>query len=310
MQTRSGRLRARLRSRLKAAIDAVAGHLAVWLLRAIRRTDPDRIADRGAAFMRRLGPFFPEHRIGRANLRAAFPQKSAAEIEDILRGVWDNLGRVAAEYAHLDRLWDCNFERPAAGRIEVSSETIERFERLRDDGKPALVFSAHLANWELPALAASAYGLEAAVLFRAPNIGNVAAAVREIRAPNMGYLISTGIGAPSAVAAALEQGLHVGILVDQFYYHGMEVEFFGQRCRANPMVARLARHFECPIHGTRVIRLPDHRFRVELTEQISAPRDSDGRIDVEATTQTINTIIEGWVREHPEQWLWLHRRWR
>jgi Kdo2-lipid IVA lauroyltransferase/acyltransferase len=310
MQTRSGRLRARLRSRLKAASDAVAGRLAVWLLRAIRRTDPDRIADRSAAFMRRVGPFFPEHRIGRANLRAAFPQKSAAEIEQILKGVWDNLGRVAAEYAHLDRLWDCDFERPAAGRIEVSSETIERFERLRDDGKPALVFSAHLANWELPALAASAYGLQAAVLFRAPNIGNVAAAVREIRAPNMGYLISTGIGAPSAVAAALEQGLHVGILVDQFYYHGMEVEFFGRRCRANPMVARLARHFECPIHGTRVIRLPDHRFRVELTEQISAPRDRAGRIDVEATTQAINTIIEAWVREHPEQWLWLHRRWR
>jgi Kdo2-lipid IVA lauroyltransferase/acyltransferase len=310
MQTGSGRLGARVRSRLKAVVDAVAGRLAVRLLRAIRRTDPDRMADRSAAFLRRVGPFFPEHRVGRANLAAAFPQKSAAEIEQILNGVWDNLGRLAAEYAHLDRLWDCDLDHPSSRRIEIAPETIARFRRLRDDGKPALVFAAHLANWELPALAASAYGLEAAVLFRAPNIGNVAAAVSEIRAPNMGNLISTGISAPSAVAAALERGLHVGILVDQFYYHGVEVEFFGRRCKANPMVARLARHFECPIHGTRVIRLPDHRFRVELTEEISTPRDSEGRIDVQATTQTINTIVEGWVREHPEQWLWLHRRWR
>jgi len=299
-----------VRSRLKAAVDAVAGRLAVWLLKAIRRTDPDRSADRSAAFLRRVGPFLPEHRIGRANLAAAFPEKSPAEIEQILAGVWDNLGRVAAEYAHLDRLWDCDFEHPSAGRIEVPPEAVERFMRLRDDGKPALVFAAHLANWELPALAAPAYGLEAAVLFRAPNLGNVAAAVREIRAPNMGNLISTGITAPSAVAAALERGIHVGILVDQFYYHGEDVEFFGRRCKANPMMARLARHFECPIHGTRVIRLPDHRFRLELTDEIAPARDADGRIDVKATTQMITTVVEGWIRQHPEQWLWLHRRWR
>ncbi|MFL5032643.1 MAG: lipid A biosynthesis lauroyl acyltransferase, partial [Xanthobacteraceae bacterium] len=107
-----------MRSRLKAVVDAVAGRLAVRLLRAIRRTDPDRMADRSAAFLRRVGPFFPEHRIGRANLAAAFPQKSAAEIEQILNGVWDNLGRLAAEYAHLDRLWDCDLDHPSSRRIE------------------------------------------------------------------------------------------------------------------------------------------------------------------------------------------------
>jgi Kdo2-lipid IVA lauroyltransferase/acyltransferase len=308
MQT--GRLGARLSSPLKKATDAVAGRLAVWLLKAIRRSDPDRIADRCGALLRRIGRFLPEHRTGRANLAAAFPEKSTAEIEEILGGVWDNLGRLAAEYAHLDRLWDCDLAAPAHGRIEISPASIERFLRLRDDGKPALIFAAHLANWELPALAAAAYGLEAAVLYRTPNIASVANAVRELRAANIGTLIPHGIGAPSAVAAALERGAHVGFLVDQFFYQGVEVEFFGRRCKANPIIARLARHFECPIHGTRVIRLPDHRFRAELTEEIAPVRDRDGRIDVPATTQAITTIIEGWVREHPEQWLWLHRRWR
>jgi len=296
--------------RLKSLRNAVIGPLAVGLLRAIRRTDPDRIADASARLLRRVGPLLPEHRTGRANLAAAYPERSAAEIDAILLGVWDNLGRVAAEYAHLDRLWDFDVEHPASRRIVVSPESIERFARLRDADPPTLVFAAHLANWELPALAAAAYGVHTAILYRTPNIGDVAAAVRGMRAQRMGPLISTGIGAPSAAAAALERGLHVGMLVDQYFHRGVDVLFFGRRTKANPMIARLARHFDCSIRGTRAVRLEDHRFRMELTEPIASPRDPEGRIDVEATTQMIATIIEGWVREHPEQWLWLHRRWR
>ncbi len=85
---------------------------------------------------------------------------------------------------------------------------------------------------------------------------------------------------------------------------------FGRRCLVNPLIAMLARQVECPIHGTRVIRLPGHRVRAEVSAEIVPPRDADGRIDVQGTMQAITTVIEGWVREHPEQWLWLHRRWR
>jgi KDO2-lipid IV(A) lauroyltransferase len=252
----------------------------------------------------------PEHRVGRANLAAAYPDKTPAEIEEILSGVWRNLGHVAAEYAHLDRLWDYDPAHPNVGRIELAPGTSERFAQLRDDGRPALIFAAHLANWELPALAAAVYGLDTAVLYRAPSVGPVASAVRRIRTLNMGTLIPTGIGAPSAAAGALERGLHVAMLVDQYYYRGTPVTFFGRRCESNSMIARLARHYECPIHGTRVIRLAGQRFRIELTDAIAPPRDAAGRIAVQPTMQLITSIVEGWIREHPEQWLWLHRRWR
>jgi KDO2-lipid IV(A) lauroyltransferase len=60
-----------------------------------------------------------------------------------------------------------------------------------------------------------------------------------------------------------------------------------------------------------VVRLPDHhRFRVDLSEAVEPRRDAEGRIDVQATMQAITSVIEGWVREHPDQWLWVHRRWR
>jgi KDO2-lipid IV(A) lauroyltransferase len=294
----------------KAALNAAAGRLAVGLHKLTRRLHPDRSAARSGRLLQRIGPLLPEHQVGRANLTAAFPHKSPAEIEAILGGVWDNLGQVGAEYAHLDRLWDFDPARPDASRIELAPGSLEQFMELRDDGKPALIFAAHLGNWELPALAARMHGLDSAVVYRMPNISSIAAAVREMRAGSMGTLIPTGIGAPSAVAGALERGMHVGMLVDQYDHRGVDVLFFGRRCKANPMIARLARHFECPIHGTRSVRLPGHRFRLELTEAIAPPRDGDGRIDVARTMQMITSIIERWVREHPEQWLWLHRRWR
>jgi Kdo2-lipid IVA lauroyltransferase/acyltransferase len=296
--------------RLKRGGDAAIGRVTVWLLKAVRLIDPDFLSAFFARLMRTVGPWLPEHRLGRAQLAAAFPEKSPAEIERILSGVWDNLGRVAGEFARLDQLWDYDRQRPDAGRILSTPAVDKLFDDMRDDGKPALVFAAHLANWELPALAARGGGLNFAVLYRRPNLQAVADAVVELRAGSMGTLIAGGPDAPFRIASALETGMHVALLVDQHYGNGPEVTFFGRRCRVNPMLARVARHVDCPIYGTRAIRLPDHRLKVDLVGPLEVPRDPDGRVNVEATMQAITSIVEGWVREHPEQWLWLHRRWR
>lgn len=291
-------------------MDALGGHAAVLLLRGLRHVDVDRMSAMGGRWARRIGPLLAENQIARDNLTAAFPEKSAAEIERILAGSWDNVGRVAAEYARLDSLWDADPSMPRGRRIEFDPEAVERFVEIRDDGRPALVFAAHLANWELPALPAATYGVKGAILYRAPNAANVARAITGIRALNMGQLIPTGPDAVFRLAAALEEGTHVGMLVDQHFGRGPEVQFFGRACRANPTLARLARHFECPIYGTRAIRLPGNRFRLEITPQITPARDQEGRIDVAGTMQVITSVIEGWIREYPEQWLWQHRRWR
>lgn len=304
------RASARIRKALKPAVDASLGAVTVFGLRMLRRFDPDKTANFAGRCARRLGPYLPEHRIGRDNLRAAFPEKSAEEIEAILGQVWENIGRFGAEFAHLDRIWDFDPNRPGQGRIEISSNAEVLFEKLLNDGKGALVFAAHIGNWELPALAAPAYGLDSAVLFRRPNIAAVDRAVQDIRSVNMGEMIPTALDAPVRLANALQQGQHVGMLVDQHYSKGVDITFFGRPAKANPLLARLARQIECPIHGVRIVRLPNQRFHAELTEEIEPVRDATGAIDVQGTTQKINSIIEGWVREHPSQWLWLHRRWR
>jgi KDO2-lipid IV(A) lauroyltransferase len=310
MSFRSHPLARALLRRLARLFGAAMGWLTLAILRTIRLTDRRRTADFWAAFMREVGPWLPEHRVGRANLTAAFPDRPAAEIERILVGVWDNLGRYAVEFAQIERLTNHDPSAPEDD-IEADSATTERFHRLRHDGKPALIFASHLANWELPALVAARHGLDTAVLFRRPNIGAVSDAVLKIRAGCMGTLVATGLDAPVKLLRMLEADRHVAMLVDQHFVKGVDVTFFGRRCKANPLIAQLARHIECPIHGTRIVRRADrNRFSIEMTDAIAPARDPQGRIDIQGTMQVITSVIEGWVREHPEQWLWLHRRWR
>jgi Kdo2-lipid IVA lauroyltransferase/acyltransferase len=308
MNTNWQRVRRRIGRTLKAFANVVAGRVATVLLALSHRCDRVWISNAGGAIMRTIGPWLPEHRTGRANLRAAFPEKTDAEIEAILRGVWDNLGRVGAEIAHLDHI--CSGDRYQRTFIDYGPDIIERFLRVKDDGKPAVIFAAHLANWELPAVIAASDGLDTVVLYRRPNLGAVADAVIALRRGIMGDLVASSMGAPVTLARALEQGRHVAMLVDQHYGRGVEVTFFGRKCMANPLIAMLAREIECPIHGTRVIRLPGNRFAGEISPEVAPVRDADGRIDVAGTMQAITAVVESWVREHPEQWLWLHRRWR
>ena len=296
---------------MKPVLDPALGALAVWLLRAVHWMDRRRSANFAGALARKVGPLLKEHRLGRENLRAAYPEKSAAEIEKILGGVWDNLGRITVEFAHLDDFSIAGFDTPTRDVITYTPETAERFERIRNSGQATIGFGAHLANWEIPAVGATKLGIKSAVLFRRPGIPAISDLIVKLRAPLMGELIPTTLEAPVRLARLLQSGVTVGMLADQHYTRGVEVTFFGRTCLANPLIALLARQTECPIHGMRVVRkLDGNSFEIEFTEQVEPIRDAEGGVDVARTMQAITSVIEGWVREHPEQWLWLHRRWR
>ena len=310
MHPRLLRTKARIRDAAKPVAEAAVGALTIGVLRTTRYFDPIKTANLFGQFTRLIGPLTPEQRIARANLTAAFPEKSPEEIETILAGVWDNIGRLGAEFAHLDRIWEHDPAFPEKSRIEIPPRTQELFAQLRDDGKPALIFAGHIGNWELPAVAAVAHELDAAILYRRPNSASANRIIEELRAVKMGTLIPTGRDAPLRMADALRNGQHVAMLVDQYFTNGVDVTFFGRKTKANPTLARLLRQIECPVHGVRIIRLPGHRFRAEISEEMKPVYDASGQVDVQGTMQAITSVMEGWIREYPDQWLWLHRRWR
>lgn len=256
---------------------------------------------------RKIGPRMRRHKLMLTNLRNAFPEKSETEIEEIALASWGNMGRLAAEYVFLDRLFDFDPHSDKPGRIEVSGIPI--FLDLRDNPRPFIVFTGHTGNFELLPVAGAAFGLTVTVLFRPPNNPYVAKKVFDFRAKRMGNLVPSHAGSSFALARELEAGRGVGMLVDQKFRKGLKTLFFGREVKTNPLLPKLVRQFDCEVYPARCIRLPGNRYRLEIEPKLEMPRNELGNLDLAATAQMLNDKVESWVSEHPEQWLWYHDRW-
>ena len=220
---------------------------------------------------------------------------------------WGNMGRLAAEYVFLDRLFDFDPHSDKPGRVEVSGIPI--FLDLRDNPRPFIVFTGHTGNFELLPVAGAAFGLTVTVLFRPPNNPYVAEKVFDFRAKRMGKLVPSHAGSSFSLARELEAGRGVGVLVDQKFRKGLKTLFFGRDVKTNPLLPKLVRQFNCEVYPARCVRLPDNRYRLEIEPKLELPYNEQGNLDLTATAQMLNDKVEGWVREHPEQWLWYHDRW-
>ncbi len=277
---------------------------ALWLLRLLPPDAALNFADRAA---RRLGPKVGRHRVAMDNLRHAYPEKSEEELQAIASDMWGNMARLAGEYVFLDKLFDF-VPGTKPGRVEVIGEEI--FVRVRDSGRPHIFFTAHTGNFELLPVAAAAYDLPVTALFRAPNNPYIAKYIFSTRAEAMGELLASRAGAAFALARILERGGNIGVLVDQKFQRGVRTTFFGRPVNTSPLVAKLARQYDCDVYPARAIRLPGNRYRLEIEEKLDLPRTEIGALDVTATSQMLNDTVERWVRDHPGQWMWFHKRWR
>jgi KDO2-lipid IV(A) lauroyltransferase len=262
-------------------------------------------ADRAARW---IGPKLGRHRLMLNNLRNAYPEKAEAELQRIALASWGHMGRLAAEYVFLDRLFDFDPQQVEPGRVEVSGTEI--FLDLRDNPRPFIVFTAHSGNFELLPVAGKSFGLDVMVLFRPPNNPYIAEKVFSFRSARMGQLVPSHAGSSFALARRLEAGGGVGVLVDQKFKKGLTTSFFGRPVRTNPLLAKLVRQFDAEVYPARCIRLPDNRFRLEIEPRMQIPRDPNGSLNVQATAQLLNDKVESWVRQYPEQWLWYHDRWQ
>lgn len=297
----------RIMGRLRMLNYWLVAQVALVALKLLRLLPVDKalnFADRAA---RTVGPWFGRHRVALSNLRAAYPEKSEAEIEAIALDMWGNMGRLGAEYIFLEQIFDHDPEAKTPGRIEVTGR--DHFLKIASEDRPHIVFTAHLGNFELLPIAAATFGMKITSLFRPPNNPYLAEYIFSTRASNMGDLLASQRGASFALAGILDRGGNVGVLVDQKFKRGLRTTFFGRECETNPVLAMLARHYDCDVYPAHCIRLPGGRYRLTIEEKLTLPRRDDGAVDVQATTQMLNDTVERWIREDPGQWMWFHKRW-
>jgi Kdo2-lipid IVA lauroyltransferase/acyltransferase len=240
----------------------------------------------------------------RTNLRNAYPGIADAEVTRIVRAMWDNLGRVLAEYGHLDKIhWRA--KRP---RIDVVD--VENFERARAAGKGILLISAHFANWEIMPFAARDYGLSGGVVVRPTNNPYVARWLDRVRARNgLPEMIYKGPQGTRRIFTLLRRGDCICILVDQRASEGIPAPFFGRDAMTTPAPASLALKMGAKIVPVWNERTRGARFRMTVFPALDPPNTGDADRDMVQLTAAINAFVEERVRARPEQWLWIHRRW-
>jgi KDO2-lipid IV(A) lauroyltransferase len=256
----------------------------------------------GGALGRWIGPRLGVTKRVRINLRDTMLELGAADSDAVIRSMWDNLGRVAFEYPHLRRI---EVFRPG-GRVETRG--LEHLDRAIAAKRSVIMFSGHLGNWEIAALAGGQYGIDVAQIYRAANNPIVDRMVARLRG-DQGELIPKGAFASRRAVAALRRGGHLSLLADQKLNDGIPVPFFGRDAMTAPALAVLALRFDCDVLPVRVERLKGARFRLTVYPPLSVPRSADRDADIAALMLEVNRTLEAWIRERPEQWFWLHSRW-
>jgi KDO2-lipid IV(A) lauroyltransferase len=216
--------------------------------------------------------------------------------------MWDNLGRVAAEYPHLRGIRV--FE--PGGRVETHG--FEHMDRAVASGRRMIIFSGHIANWEIGMLAAVQYGITVAQIYRAANNPLVDRMITRFRG-DAGELIPKGAVAARRAIATLRSGAHLTMLADQKLNDGIPVPFFGRPAMTTSALASLALRFDCDVLPARVERLRGAHFRLTVFPALPLPRSGNPHADVAALMAQVNAILESWIRDRPGEWFWVHRRW-
>lgn len=252
---------------------------------------------------RKVGPRLKGHRLAERHLRLALPDLPERRRRTILAGMWDNLGRTFAEYPHLPEITD-----PVSGRVELFGE--DTFREVESAGTPIILASGHLANFEVMPLVAAQRGVTITVLYRPPNNPLVDAMLARYRGAAGGNLVAKSLRGTRRAFDAVRRGEPLALLVDQHFTQGLDVPFFGQPARTVKAPAQMALREGCAILPIRLERLGGAYFRMTVRPPLEIPHTGDDQADMIAITAALNGLLERWIRDRPDQWLWMHRRWR
>jgi KDO2-lipid IV(A) lauroyltransferase len=251
---------------------------------------------------RTVGPLSGAHKVATRNLKLAFPDKDEAWRAAMLKAQWDGLGRTFAEFPLMDKIL------PSTGRVEVVNQ--ERLFQIAAEKVPVVFVSGHLSNWEVMPAAIVDSGVVCEMTYRAANNPYVDERIKASRF-RYGVRLFAPKGGDGAreLLEGMKQGKSVALMNDQKFNSGVEGLFFGHPVRTAPGPSRLAIRFGTVLQPMSVQRTKGARFRAVVHDPIHLPNTGDRTADIEAGVKLVNAFMEERIRERPEEWFWVHRRW-
>jgi Kdo2-lipid IVA lauroyltransferase/acyltransferase len=257
----------------------------------------------GAFAFRALGRL---RRVGLRNLELAFPEKTPAEREKILRSEYRNLGLLLAEFCKMP-----DYTAETASRF-IHYEGLENYRQARERGKGVLVLTGHLGAWELSSFYHSLMGMPMGMVIRRLDNPLVDAFVNRIRCLHGNRVIHKDDFARGLIAS-MRAGETVGILMDTNMTppQGVFVPFFGvEACTASGMARIAAKTGAAVVPGFLLWEETEQQYVLHFGEELQVVHTGDAEEDALVNTAAFTAAIEGYVRQYPQQWLWMHRRWK
>ena len=292
--------RTTLRERVEFAVVWLFVHAVRLLPRAIARRIGSAI---GFAAFHGLGRL---RAVGRRNLELAFPERSAPERELILRSVYRNLGYLLAEFCLMS-----GYTAGRAGKF-IRYEGLENYLQAQKRGKGVLVLTGHLGAWELSSFYHSLMGMPMGLVIRRLDNRLVDRFVNRIRCLHGNRVIHKDDFARGLIAA-MRAGETVGILMDTNMTppQGVFVPYFGvMACTASGMARIAAKTGAAVVPGFLLWEEGEQRYVLRFGEEMEVIHTGNAELDAVTNTAAFTAAIEGYVRRYPEQWLWMHRRWK
>jgi len=245
-------------------------------------------------------------KVGMRNLEMAFPAKSERERKRILRAEFTSLGRQLAELCHFPRYTPENVDEV------VVYEQLENYERAYARGKGVLFLTAHFGAWELSAFAHSLHGHRVNIVMRPMDNPYLDSMLQSYRTMH-GNKVVPKDDFVRGLLAAMKAGETVGILMDTNMTppQGVFVDFFGiPACTASGLARIALRTDAAVVPGFTIWDESLRKYRLRFDPALELVRTGDLEADIISNTQRFTKVIEEYVRNYPEQWLWVHRRWK
>ena len=248
-----------------------------------------------------IGPLFRSKKLIHSNIKKAFPDINLKKLNQMTKLMWNNYGRVFAEYMFIKDF-----------RLDKSGSTIkiegqEILDKIKTEGKPVVFVSGHLSNFELMAMHIEKSGIKLSAIYRPLNNIFLNRIMERIRKK---YIcknqIKKGVGGMKKLISLKKNNYSTALMIDQRVTQGIASNFFNQKALTTTVPAQLVKKYKIPVVPIFIERINNINFNIV----VKRPINFDDKKSVRDITDKLNRVLEQMIIYKPEQWIWSHNRWK